>query len=119
MDLIEFREYCLSLDGVTEKTPFGKFAKRYDSILVFYVKDHMFCFIDIDDFSFVDIRLTPDRIDEIKAGYSSVGKPINQSLKYWIQIDFGGDIADSFIRDLVTEAYATVKAKYSTGKSNK
>lgn len=43
MDIEEFRDFCLSMDGVTEKTPFGKFAKRYESILVFYILDHMFC----------------------------------------------------------------------------
>lgn len=37
MDLTGLRDYCLSMDGVTEKTPFGRFARRFDSILVFYV----------------------------------------------------------------------------------
>lgn len=32
MDIEEFRNYCLSMDKVTEKMPFGKFARRYDSI---------------------------------------------------------------------------------------
>lgn len=65
MNIEEFREYCLSMEGVTEKTPFGKFARRYDSILVFYVLDHMFCFVDIDDFSSVTVKSTPDEIEEI------------------------------------------------------
>lgn len=39
MNIEKFREYCLSLgDDVTEKTPFGKFARKYESILVFYVR---------------------------------------------------------------------------------
>ena len=50
MNIEDFRNYCLSMEGVTEKTPFGKFARRYDSILVFYILDHMFCFADMDDF---------------------------------------------------------------------
>ena len=36
MNIEELREYCLSMEGVTEKTPFGKFARRFDSVLVFY-----------------------------------------------------------------------------------
>ncbi len=51
MNIEEFREYCLSLGEVKEKMPFGKFAQRFDSLLVFYVLDHMFCFVDIEDFT--------------------------------------------------------------------
>ena len=65
MNIEDFRDYCLSMDGVTEKTPFGKFARRYDSILVFYVLDHMFCFVDMDDFTSVTVKSTPDEVDEI------------------------------------------------------
>ncbi len=113
LDLIEFRDFCLSLGEVTEKTPFGKFARRYESVLVFYVAGHMFCFVDMNDFSYVNLRLTPDRVAEVRDNYCSVSKPINQSLKYWIQLNFGGDIPDSTIRQLVAEAYNTVKAKYT------
>ena len=61
-----FRKYCLSLGNVSEKMPFGKFAARYDSILAFYVCGHMFCFIDIDNFTFVNVKSTPDEIEDIK-----------------------------------------------------
>ncbi len=118
MDLIEFREFCLSFDGVTENTPFGKFARRYDSILVFYIAEHMFCLTDIDDFSYIDIRSTPDKIAELQNIYTSVGRPINRSLRYWIQIDLNGDVPDNVIRQLVREAYGIIKTKYS-GKNLK
>lgn len=58
MELTLLRDYCLSMDGVTEKTPFGRFARRFDSILVFYVRNHMFCLTDMDDFTYVTVRLT-------------------------------------------------------------
>lgn len=66
MNIEEFRDYCLSFEGVTEKMPFGKFARRYDSILVFYVLDHMFCLADIDNFTSVTVKSTPDEVEEIK-----------------------------------------------------
>ena len=113
MDLIEFREYCLSLGGVEEKTPFGRFARRYDSILAFYVEGHMFCFTDIEDFSYVNVRSVPETIDSLKERYDSVNRPINRSLRYWIQLDFGGDVPDGEILRLVREAYDIVKAKYT------
>lgn len=113
MDIENFREYCISLGDVDEKMPFGKFARRYDSILAFYVAGHMFCFIDIEDFSWVNIRSTPERITEIRDTFNSVGNPMNQSLKYWIRLDFGGDIPDKEIYQFISEAFSVVKQKYT------
>ena len=112
MDLVEFREYCLSHEGVTEKMPFGKFSKRYDSILAFYVRGHMFAFIDIDDFGWVNVRSTPEGIMEIRSRYESVANPVNQSLRYWISLKFDGDIPDKAIYDFVRQSYDTVREKY-------
>lgn len=117
MNIENFRNYCLSFDGVTEKMPFGKFARRYDSILVFYVLDHMFCFIDIDDFTFVNVKSTPEEIEEIKMNHLSVCNPLNQSLRHWIQLEFNGDIPDKEIYDMVKKSYEIVKTKYSKKKS--
>ena len=115
MNIEEFREYCLSMEGVTEKTPFGKFARRYDSILVFYILDHMFCFIDIDDFTSVTVKSTPYEVEKIRQNHSSVSSPLNQSLRHWIQLNLNGDITDSEIYALVRRSYDIVKAKYSKG----
>lgn len=113
MNIEEFRDYCLSLGDVTEKTPFGRFAARYDSILVFYVCGHMFCFVDMDDFRYVDLRSTPDEIDSLLLGSTAVGRPLNRSLRYWLRIELGADISDARVRDLVRRAYDIVLAKYS------
>ena len=104
MNVEEFREYCISLGDVTEKMPFGKFAKKYDSILVFYVFNHMFCLIDIENFQSVNIT----------SASSSVGKPINKTIKHWIQLDFDGDISTKDILEFVRRAYEityTIHAK--------
>lgn len=116
MNIEEFREYCLAMEGVTEKTPFGKFARRYESILVFYVLDHMFCFADMDDFTSVTVKSTPDEIKEIRMNYSSVDNPLNQSLRYWIQLNLDGDIPDDVIYSFVKRAYEIVKSKYAAKK---
>ena len=116
MNIEDFRDYCLSMDGVTEKTPFGKFARRYDSILVFYVLDHMFCFVNMDDFTSVTVKSSPDEVDEIRMNHSSVSNPINRNLHHWILLNLNGDISDSGIYTLVKRAYYIVKAKY-TGKT--
>ena len=48
MNLEEFREYCLSLGEVEEKLPFAKMPGG-DSVLVFYVSGHTFCYCDLND----------------------------------------------------------------------
>lgn len=113
MNIEEFRDYCMSMEGVTEKTPFGKFAPRFDSILVFYVLDHMFCLVDIDDFSSVTVKSTPDEIEEIRMRHSSVSKPMNLSDRHWIQLNLNGDISDHEIHLLVNRAYDIVKTRYT------
>ena len=112
MNVEELREYCLSLGDVTEKMPFGRFAARYDSILVFYVEGHMFCLFDIDDFSSVNVRSTPGEMDELRARYDSVGTPVNRAMCYWVEIQTGGDVADAVIYSLVRRAYEIVRDRY-------
>lgn len=109
MNIEEFREYCLSFDGVTEKMPFGKFARRYDSLLVFYVVGHMFCIIDIDDFTYVNVRSEADEIARLRMQYSSLGVPLNRALKHWVRLDLNGDIPEGLIYDMVARAYEIIK----------
>lgn len=113
MNIENFREYCLSLEGVTEKTPFGKFARRFESILVFYVAGRMFCLTDMDNFTYVDVRSTPDEAEEIKMRYSSVGEPVNRTMKHWIQLDLAGDIPEGEILRLVSRAHEIIKNRYT------
>ena len=119
MNIEEFRDRCLAVDGVTEKTPFGTFARRYDSILVFYILGHMFCFVDMDNFTSVTVKSTPDEIEAIRMSHASVSNPVNQSLRHWIQLNLNGDIRDNEIYTLVQRAYDLVKTKYTPKRRGK
>lgn len=113
MNIEEFREYCLSFEGVTEKTPFGKFARRYESILVFYVLDHMFCLVDMDDFTSVNVKSTPEEIERLRQNHTSLGDPVNLDKRYWIRLDFNGDIPEPEILRMVGRSYDIIKLKYT------
>ena len=53
MNIEDFRTYCLSFKGVSEKMPFGKASTEYDrNLLVFSVCDKWFCFVNVDVFDF-------------------------------------------------------------------
>ncbi len=113
MNIEEFRDYCLSMDGVTEKTPFGKFAPRFDSTLVFYVLDHMFCMVDMDDFTSVSFRSNDEEIARISERYSAVTTPLNKAMKFWLRVNLNEDMPDSEIYSCVRRAYEIIKEKYS------
>ncbi len=113
MNIEEFRDFCISMDGVTEKTPFGKFARRYDSLLVFYVLDHMFCMADMDDFTSVSFRSTPEEIARITERYSAVTTPVNKAMKFWLRVNLNEDMPDSVIYSCVRRAYDIIKDRYS------
>ena len=113
MNIEEFREYCLSMEGVTEKIPFVKFSSRFNSTLVFYVLGHMFCIVDMEDFTSVSFRSTPEDIAEITEQYSAVAPPINKAMKLWIRVNLNKDISNSEINYYVKKAYEIVKDKYT------
>ena len=113
MNVEELRDYCLSIEGVTEKTPFGKFARRYDSLLVFYVLGHMFCMADMEDFTSVSFRSTDEEIASITEHYSAVTTPVNKVMKFWLKVNLNEDMPDSMIYSCVRRAYEIIKETYS------
>ena len=59
MNIEEFREYCLSLNGVYEKMPFTNVPDKYSrDVLCFYVGSKWFCFVNIEVFDFCCINVT-------------------------------------------------------------
>lgn len=113
MNIEEFRDFCLSMEGVTEKIPFGKFAPRYDSLLVFYELGHMFCMADMEDFTSVSFRSTPEEIGRITERYAAVTTPVNKAMKFWLRVNLNEDMPDSEIQSSVCRAYEIIKDKYS------
>lgn len=113
MNIEELRDYCLTMEGVTEKTPFGKFARRFESVLMFYILDHMFCMTDMDDFTSVTVKGDPEEIEELRMTRSSVGSHRNMSERHWIQLNLNGDVSDREIYSLVKKSYEIVKSKYA------
>ncbi len=111
MNIEDYREYCLSLgEDVEEKLPFTAF-KYASGVLVFYVNNHMFSFFNCDDYSIITLKCQSERIDELKALYSCIGKPFNLSPKYWIGVDTK-TIPDDLLQELTRNSYEIVKTKY-------
>ena len=111
MNIEDYREFCLSLgEDVEEKLPFAGF-KGGDSVLVFYVHEHMFSYLDCDEYTSVGLKCQPERIEELKLQYDCIGKASHMSPKHWIGVnpDCG---QDELLRELTRNSYQIVKSKY-------
>ena len=104
MNIEELRDYCLSLPDVTEKMSFQGFFHNHESLLTFNVGNHSFCMVDINS-SLVEctIKVAADKIDELHAEYTAVGKPYNSHLNT-------GPV-DKMIYNLIGESYSLVKGE--------
>ncbi len=115
MNIEDYRDYCLSMgEDVEGKLPFGAFRYAQD-VLAFYVCSHMFAFFKCDDFSVVTLKCQPDRIDELKAQYDCIGKPFNESPRYWIGVD-PTTAPDTMLKELTLNSYTLVREKYHQKK---
>ena len=109
MNIEEFRTYCLSFKGVHDKMPFGKATSEYDrNLLVFYVLDKWFCFVNIDVFDFFNIKCNTEQIEELQDRYEGVKPGYHMNKKHWISVYFGKDVSDKTIKDLVKRSYEIV-----------
>lgn len=114
MDIEAFRNFCLSLDGVTEKMPFGKSTSDYGrNLLVFSVADKWFCFVNIEIFDFCDIKCSPDKIPELKEQYEGIKPGYHMNKQHWISVCFNQDIPDHILLELVKASYDEVVASLS------
>ena len=111
MNIEDLREYCLSLPGVTEATPFEKFSRGKFTILVFYVSGHMFCYFNIDDFTAITLKGNPQEIVELKERYQAIGEPFNGNKRHWMSVELNSDVNDTMLKQLVKASYDLVKGK--------
>jgi len=109
MNVEEFRDYCLSLKGVTEKMPWVD--RDYSSILIFEVGGKWFGFVNIEKFEFCDLKCDPELSRELQARYEGISPGWHMNKKYWISVYFHKDVPDSLIKELVASAHDIVFKK--------
>ena len=105
MDIEKFREYCLSLKGVTEEFPFGP------DTLVFKVMGKMFALTNLDgDFS-VNLKCDPDRAEELREKYHPVITGFHMNKTHWNTILIDGTIPAKLIYEWISHSYTIVVDK--------
>lgn len=98
----DFRDYCLSLKGVTEKFPFDK------TTLVFYVMNKMFCLVDIEEFEYCNLKCDPDDAEELRALYVGVKPGYHINKKHWNSVYFNSDVGNKLLTEQILNSYNLV-----------
>lgn len=102
MDIIEFRDYCLSLPFAQETMPFG------DNVLVFKVEGKIFAYSSIDSYKTIGLKCDPEYAIELRERYSQIGTSLNMHKKHWIGVAADEGLSTSFIKQLIKQSHKLV-----------
>ncbi len=102
MNIEEYRDYCLSLNGVTEDFPFG------EQTLVFRVGDKMFALANIDEYKFVNLKCDPDEAVILREQYEGISPGWHMSKKHWNSVATFSDVDDELFKKLIKDSYDLV-----------
>ena len=103
MTITFFRDYCLSMPGTTEETPFDV------NTLCFKVGGKIFAIIDIELFESVNLKCDPERAIELRETYEGIQPGYHMNKKHWNTVSFDGSLSDKFILELVDHSYQLVR----------
>jgi len=98
MNIEEFREYCLSIKGCAESTPFLD-----NSILVFKVMNKMFAYIPLEPKDGVfkaDLKCNPDKSVVLREKYNGIAET-DFKTPLWNLVTLTSDVPDKVIEELI------------------
>lgn len=104
MDVLSYRNYCISLPGTTEEFPFD------ENTLVFKVMGKMFTACDVDDFESINVKCDPEKAIELRETYAAVRPGYHMNKKHWNTILMDGSLSDDVIERWIEESYQLVVA---------
>ena len=107
MNIETYREYCISKKGATEGFPFPSLP----DVLVFKVAGKMFSATNIAAFSSISIKCDPESVDEMRANYPAVMKPVYFSERHWSSVLMDHSISDKLIFEWLDTSYDLTVAK--------
>lgn len=103
MDILEFRQYCLSLPCTEESTPFD------ETTLVMKVGGKMFAYTDMVEFDWMAVKCDPDEAIELRERYPEQVVPAYHSnKKHWNGVKINGELSDKFVQSQLLNSYLLV-----------
>ena len=104
MNIEDYRDFCLSLPGTTEETPFGP------DTLVFKVGGKIFTLTDLQTFASFNVKCDPERAADLRERYDYVRPGFHMNKKHWNTILVGTGAPDAQLRQWLTESYQLIVA---------
>ncbi|MBL3655419.1 MmcQ/YjbR family DNA-binding protein [Fulvivirga sediminis] len=102
MNIEWFRDYCLSMKGVTEEFPFG------EQTLVFKVMGKVFALTDVDLFAGINLKCDPERAVLLREEYDAIKSGYHMSKKHWNTLEMDGTLSDNLVKQLIDHSYDLV-----------
>lgn len=97
-----FREYCLSLPGAVESSPWTE--PLYKMLRTYTVGDKRFVLEDTDR-HFIDVKADPDSISEMQDKYQGAFPAWHMNKGHWLGVILDSDVPDEVIKNLVRKGY--------------
>lgn len=104
MNIEEFRDFCLSLPGTTEETPFGP------DTLVFKVSGKVFALTDLQTFGSINLKCDPERAADLRERYEYVVPGWHMNKKHWNTVLIGTGVSYAQLREWIMHSYELVVA---------
>ncbi len=104
MDVIEFRDYCMSKPFVTEHFPFD------DITLVFKVLGKMFALGNIDNFTSINLKCDPERAIDLRIQHAEIKPGYHMNKDHWNTVEVTGNLPDSQLREFIDHSYDLIVA---------
>ena len=103
MTLAFLHDYCLSLPGVTEDTPFDP------TTICFRVGGKIFAITDLENFEYVNLKCDPERSAELRERYPGITPGYHMNKKLWNSVSVQGTVPDALILELTELSYRLVR----------
>lgn len=113
MDIVEFREFCLSFPEVEECLPFDEVT------LVFKVAGKMFAVVGLDNPIGFVVKCDPERAIALRDKYPQVKAAFHFNKKHWNSIRFEGAMSDLQLQQEIRHSYLLVVKQNVVPKARK
>ena len=106
MDIVSYRDYCISKRGVTETFPFDQ------DTLAFKVMEKMFALTSLKKWEegdhSINLKCDPEKAIALREKYQAVQPGYHMAKKHWNTVKFNDDLPDKMILELIDHSYELV-----------
>ncbi|NQY09509.1 MAG: MmcQ/YjbR family DNA-binding protein [Flavobacteriales bacterium] len=102
MNVEDFRDYCLSKEGVTESFPFDS------STIVFKIGGKLFTLAGIELFTAINLKCDPERSVELRETFNGIKPGYHMNKKHWITVTVDSDVPNQLLLELIDHSFNLV-----------